>query len=66
MTFITYRVHYGKVHAPTDWDPNTYSGIAVFNNELAALRHANKHSLTMIEIAPGDTIEEAIQKAKAR
>lgn len=63
--FITYRVHYGKHDHPTDYEPDTYSGIAVFANELAGLRYANAHELKLIEILAGETLEEAIQRSNA-
>lgn len=39
--WIVYTKHLGKNHSPVDWDPNTYSNVAVFDDELDALRYAN-------------------------
>jgi hypothetical protein len=62
--WITYTVKYGGGHQ-MDREPNTYRNVAIFDNELAALRFANKHGCKVVEIVPGETLEQAIDQAMA-
>lgn len=63
QAYITYRQHEGIRYSPTEWDPPTYSGIAVFIDEVEGLRYANAHSLKLIPIDNGETLEAAIKRA---
>jgi len=63
MMWITYIVKYGGGHQ-MDREPNTYHGVALFNDELAALRHANNHGSKAVPIQPGQTLEDAIEDAR--
>lgn len=62
MIWITYRTHYGKMHSPVDHDPNTYSGIAIFTDELEALRYANATGTKAVLVGDGETLEQAIKR----
>lgn len=61
--WITYRTHYGT-GTQLDRTPDTYSGIAVFDSELEALRYANGTSTKAVEIYPGESLEEVIKNLR--
>lgn len=56
--WMVYFKHYGKVHNPMESDPNTYSRVAVFGDELEALRYANEVSGKCIPYNLGERIED--------
>lgn len=60
--FIAYRSHPGKVYTPTEWDDETYSGIAVFSDEdeVPGLRYANEHGLKLIKIESGQVLKDLV------
>lgn len=58
--YIAYQEHFGKSFSPTDWEPNMYLKIAIFDDELEALRYGNFAGATVVKIEPGDTLESAI------
>lgn len=64
--WITYSVKQGVIHAATDWDPSTYYNLAFFDNELAALRHANKVGAKAMQVFANETIEDAIKNVGQR
>ena len=58
--WCTYKVHTGAYHQFEPNDPDTYSGIRFFDDELEALRHANKHGLKVVEILFGYELHDLI------
>ena len=63
--WITYTPHYGR-HVGPEMDPTTYTGVAIFDTEIEALRYANRTSTKAILIRPGQTLEDAIKQTHRR
>lgn len=61
MLWITYKTIYGKEYSPVERDPNSYTDVTIFTEELPALRYANLHGAKCVTIFSGQTLEEAIR-----
>lgn len=57
--WITYKQTQIGLDRPNEYR-RVYYDIALFDDELTALRHANAFGAKAIEIKPGQTLEEAI------
>lgn len=62
--WVTYSV---KVGGGTQFDrePNTYYNLTFFDNELDALRWANKKSARTIQVFHSESLEDAIKREAA-
>lgn len=64
MLWITYKVRFGG-GSQLDREPNTFYAIGLFDDELKALRYANRIGAKAVLIMPGQTLEEAIDLTKS-